>query len=385
MEMVRSVTVAVVKPTSSALSSYLPSGTAPKRYCPVLPVTSVCVKPVSTLRTETDTPGRTPPCASDTMPAMTPRSPWAEAVAARPSARRSTRNWNVRRIAVLLTVVFLQTKEPYRVALQDAIAVRGRQLELVDHGARVLDVLRVEAVGADDDAIGADEIEEKAESFRMIGEVVVMEPPHVRLVRTLRFRPVAAHMILEVLESSRDVGKRAARMRQHDLEPWKLVQRTGADEFGREDRVREAVVETRVRRPLPEQVRVQVVKENRVAERLDARQQRRELRLEQVIAVVDGIRQVNGAQARLARHAVQFLQRRVGVANRQIDRGDVAIGKCRVRLDARVIDNLRETLALLRCDDLPRHATVERQDVHLHAVLVHPFAALIDVELHRER
>ena len=61
MEMVRFVTVAVVKPTSSALISYLPSGTAPKRYCPSLPVTSVWVKPVLMLRAVTATPGRTPP------------------------------------------------------------------------------------------------------------------------------------------------------------------------------------------------------------------------------------------------------------------------------------------------------------------------------------
>src|SRR5258705_13920668 len=103
---------------------------------------------------------------------MMPRSPWAEAVAARPSARRSTRNWNVRSITVLLTDVFLQMKEPHRVALPYAIAVRGRQLELVDHGARVLDVPRVVAVGPDHDATGPDGIEGKAESFRMIGEGV---------------------------------------------------------------------------------------------------------------------------------------------------------------------------------------------------------------------
>ena len=55
-----------------------------------------------------------------------------------------------------------------------------------------------------------------------------------------------------------------------------------------------------------------------------------------------------------------------------------------MRLDAGVVDNLRETHPFLRGDDLPRHPSVQRQHVHLHAMLVHPFAALIDVELERE-
>src|SRR6202008_1892842 len=81
--------------------------------------------------------------------------------------------------------VLLETEEPNRVPLQDAIAIHGRQLELFDHGGRVPDVPRVEAVGADDDAIGPDEIEKKAEPFGMVGEIVVMESPHVGLERAL--------------------------------------------------------------------------------------------------------------------------------------------------------------------------------------------------------
>src|SRR5262245_34060077 len=89
MVRVRFVTLAVVKPVSSALISYVPSGSAPKRYLPSASVTEDCVNPVLMLRAVTVTPGRTPPCASVTVPPMTPRSPWAAAGAESPSVSSS--------------------------------------------------------------------------------------------------------------------------------------------------------------------------------------------------------------------------------------------------------------------------------------------------------
>ena len=93
-------------------------------------------------------------------------------------------------------------------------------------------------------------------------------------------------------------------MRQDDLELRKLVQRSSADEFGCENRVCERVVETGVGWPSAKQIRIQIVKEDGVSQFFNTRQERHKLGLEQIIAVVNGIRQVNGSQSRLSGNAV---------------------------------------------------------------------------------
>src|SRR6185369_137018 len=200
----------------------------------------------------------------------------------------------------------VETEQPDRVSLQNPVPVDSRQLELLDHSAGVLDVPGVEAVGADDDAVRSDEVEKEAKPFGVIGEIVVVESPHVGLERVLQLRLIAAHMIPEVFQPPRDVRERSAGMRQHDFKLRIFVEGAGADEFRREDRMGKRVVETVVGWSSSEQIRVQVVKEDRVAQFLDARQQRRKLRLEQVIAIVNRVRQVNGAQAGLPRNPIEF-------------------------------------------------------------------------------
>src|SRR5258705_4618874 len=128
-------------------------------------------------------------------------------------------------------------------------------------------------------------------------------------------------------------------MRQDDLELWEFVQRAGADEFARQNGMGERVVETGVGWPSSKQVRVQVVKENWISQCLDSSEEGRKLRLEQVVAIVNRIRQMNGAQARLSGGAVQFRQGQARVADGQLDRGKKAIGKRSVGLDAGVIDD----------------------------------------------
>src|SRR5687768_6239209 len=84
----------VWKPANSNVREYIPGGSARKRYCPVASVTNVPVR--SVLRSETVTPGRTPPCVSITVPAMVPlcTCPNAEIadIIVRVSARTQQRN-----------------------------------------------------------------------------------------------------------------------------------------------------------------------------------------------------------------------------------------------------------------------------------------------------
>src|SRR5438309_7519909 len=61
--------------------------------------------------------------------------------------------------------------------------IHGLEVELFDNRARILDVFGVEAVGAHHDAIGPHQVDQETQSFRMIGEIVVMESPQVFLER----------------------------------------------------------------------------------------------------------------------------------------------------------------------------------------------------------
>ena len=57
---------------------------------------------------------------------------------------------------------------------------------------------------------------------------------------------------------------------------------------------------------------------------------------------------MNCPHAGLPRHAVQLLQRELGIAHRQLGADDKAVGIFLVDLNAGVVDDLREMRALLR-------------------------------------
>ena len=66
-------------------------------------------------------------------------------------------------------------KEPHRVSFQDAIAVGGRKVKLIQDRRRIFDVLGGEVICADYDAVGSDQTYEKTERLRIINQIVVME------------------------------------------------------------------------------------------------------------------------------------------------------------------------------------------------------------------
>jgi hypothetical protein len=95
---------------------------------------------------------------------------------------------------------------------------------------------------------------------------------------------------------------------------------------------------------------------------------------------------VHRPHAGLARHAIELLERRIRITDRQFDPGQEAIGMRLVSLHRGIVDDAREAYAILSRDPLPRHSAVEGEHVHRHAVLVHPLDPLIEVgiELHRD-
>ena len=66
---------------------------------------------------------------------------------------------------------------------------------------------------------------------------------------------------------------------------------------------------------------------------------------------------MNRPHARLARDAIQFLQCHGGILHRHGYPGDKAIRKSSVRFDSGIIDELRQTQALLGRRPLPRHTS----------------------------
>ena len=87
-------------------------------------------------------------------------------------------------------------------------------------------------------------------------------------------------------------------------------------------------------------------------------------RREQVVDAFDGVGQVHGADARLARHAIHFTQRGLGVTHGDGGGGDKAIGKVCVRLDCGVVDNACELVRRVEQGPLPRHAAGQTQHMH---------------------
>src|SRR4030095_8555738 len=114
---------------------------------------------------------------------------------------------------------------------------------------------------------------------------------------------------------------------------------------------------------------IERMEQERITEFLASREDRLDARLEQVVALLDGIRQVNGAHSRLAGDAVQFLQCHRGVSDGHRDAGHEAVWIGGVRFNSRVVDNLREADALFRRRPLAWHSAGERQAVHLEYML----------------
>src|SRR5579863_9464131 len=100
---------------------------------------------------------------------------------------------------------------------------------------------------------------------------------------------------------------------------------------------------------------IQLMKDDRIVQRLNPSKNRRKAWIEYIVVLFDGIRQVDGPHAGLSCNAVQFLQGQFGVADRQFDAYDKAVGIFLVNLNASVIDNLRQMRALLRRSPLPWH------------------------------
>ncbi len=61
-----------LNPSSSKLTSYVPTGRAGIRQSPWPPLTVVCVKPVCSFFAVTVTPGSTPPLGSEIVPVNVP-------------------------------------------------------------------------------------------------------------------------------------------------------------------------------------------------------------------------------------------------------------------------------------------------------------------------
>src|SRR5437868_5060205 len=104
-------------------------------------------------------------------------------------------------------------KEPHRVPFQDAIAVAGREIKLIQDGRRVFDVLGGEIIGANDDAVVSDQAYEETEGLRIINQIVVMKAAQVVAKRVLERCRVISHVEQKMFDASCKVGEGAARMR----------------------------------------------------------------------------------------------------------------------------------------------------------------------------
>src|ERR1700694_3100036 len=134
-------------------------------------------------------------------------------------------------------------KELHRVSLQDAVAVSGRKVKLIQHRRRIFDVLGGEVIRADHDAVGSDQADEKTERLRIINQIVVMESAYVVAEGVLDRSSPVSHVKQKMLDAPGQIGERAARMRQDDLEVGILVERAGINEFARQEGVLDGSVD----------------------------------------------------------------------------------------------------------------------------------------------
>src|SRR5207249_1336621 len=141
--------------------------------------------------------------------------------------------------------------------------------------------------------------------------------------------------------------KRASAVWQHNLESRELVESPGGDEL-------ESCGGVFKRKAKPvgdagwadEAVAVEVrfaierMEQKRVTQFLASRKDWFKGRLEQVIALLDGIRQGNGPHAGLARDAVQFLQCHPRIPAGHRDAGHKAVRIGGMRFNSSVVGNL---------------------------------------------
>src|SRR5579864_4105064 len=113
---------------------------------------------------------------------------------------------------------------------------------------------------------------------------------------------MVGHMKEEMLHTSSQVRKRAAGMWQNDLQVRILVERAGIDQFAGQEGLFDGSVDSRgqVGRP-SRSVAAEIVghtihlmKDDRIVQLLDARQNRRKAWIEYIIVLFDGIREVDG-------------------------------------------------------------------------------------------
>jgi hypothetical protein len=92
---------------------------------------------------------------------------------------------------------------------------------------------------------------------------------------------------------------------------------------------------------------------------------------------------MNGSHSRFAGHTIEFLQSELRVANRHFDARDEAVRISHVSLNGGIVEDSRQVRADIGRHPLPRHAARDCQKMHLDAVLVHPFAPLVQIEVKR--
>src|ERR1700680_3513523 len=98
-------------------------------------------------------------------------------------------------------------KELHRVSLQDAVAVSGRKVKLIQDRCRIFDVLGGEVIRADHDAVGSDQAHEKTERLRIINQIVVMESTQVVPEGVFDRGCMVSHVKKEMLDPSCKVGE----------------------------------------------------------------------------------------------------------------------------------------------------------------------------------
>src|SRR5258708_30553222 len=82
--------------------------------------------------------------------------------------------------------------------------------------------------------------------------------------------------------------------------------------------------------------------------------------LKQVVASLKGVGEVDRAHPGFSRHAVQFLQTHLRIADGNLDPCNKPVGKLRVGLHGSVINNLREVRTVGGRRPPPRHAAAQR-------------------------
>src|SRR5579863_9154456 len=98
------------------------------------------------------------------------------------------------------------------VSLQDAVALRGREIKLVQDLARILYVLRGENVRAHHDAVRADHGDQELERLRIVDQIVVVEAPQVFPERVSQRDPLIVEVREEMLNPSGQIREGAARV-----------------------------------------------------------------------------------------------------------------------------------------------------------------------------